>query len=497
MSNNSAEHAPGELIDTFNQNYDTAQQIDDQNKRYTELAADDVFADYEDIREVAVGGVANEQSVTLAKLHDLDTQAYSDIAARYNGLEAEHAAMQDDLARTEADELRKQKMLAAVERAIALSPTATDDVRELEAVYLVEMDDERRQKLKLAAEALGQDISEIAPIFEAAARPWPLPLVPQESVETTEREDDETLYIEDILPVESQTHEMNETARRLVEHYGHTSNASVMATVYLMEHAGRVLTPLDIGHEVYSESEEFDDMSQNKADKVIHARILTLLNENSGRVAAMLEDEGYTLLYGHRVIRTASGKQLGPARRIYRTVKTSEDPYAPTSFVEEVTKAGHVIGINEAATKDEIRTLDVEHEPAVQLADIDEIEKTVAIAGKHDKWSARVDELMTEIEALLPWLEQQGLMPRALGGGINPARVKAVMANKRNLESAPFRLTQGTMLSAQHGVPLNFATLVNGLLGRDKYKGAPDRYTMQAYKRTQQIEEQYFNTNES
>lgn len=500
----------------FTDSYETARQVDDQNNRYETLMSEQSFDNHSTVREIARRGLYWEQTETIEQLHAIDNGPYEAIAQQYNQTEAALAEVErqiDEVGPVDMDEYNS--LVDTVQQAIDLSPTVKDILRDhLESHPLTI---HYNQLMELTEEATRHEdaLREIETLFAAAAHPWPVPQIPEELHQESEEESgdkdeperpdneadqepntEEIVAEENVFPGDRHERESSERIQRMVERYGHTKKASIMTANRLLERAGEILTPLEIGEMVYEASDELDTLDPERAVHVMHTRILTLLNERTSRVPKMLEAEGYKLLYGDRYQITATGKRIGNARRVYMAVPKNDPTYPTSKFLQESSE--HLTTTTPGRPTGDVPHInkDTETEDNASETDLDEIEKTVETLTKHDKWSGRVDDYIEKVEQLVPWLEANDLLPAKAGGGVNAVRLKTKFFNKKFIDSAPVAIVQ-TSPNLFGGEHLPFNRLVYKLLPDDNYHNIPEKYSKAINRRVVEIERQYFDAKES
>lgn len=399
--------------DYFAGRYDEAIQLDDQNQRYDTTLSDEMFdGEFEEFRQLTVDGLQQEQSRTLETLACRDNQSYEDIAAQYNQLTDDLADVHERLDTiSDAEDVRKTRLLDVAHHAIELAPLSEESAMELARKRINQIENLNRKGLQHRVDTLSAELASVSGVFEIAGKPWPVPRIGREGEPELPPEDESNYVVADEMPIDPQMQNERQSENvlhRLVERYGHTNDASLMAAAHLIEREGEILTPLEVGKEVYKNSDHFDGLDEASVERIMRARTLTLLNVNTGRVNELLYNEGYTLQYGNRMIYDEYGRQKGPARRVYRTAKNNPNmPMDGTEFIDEVTYGGENSPVEEYSPEDD----DYQSEQNATVEDIDKIEAEVSLKSRDEVWQSRVDELVKDVNTLTPWLLEKGVLP--------------------------------------------------------------------------------------
>ena len=444
--------------DYFIEAHDQAQLLQDQNDRYAFITSDEVLTGSDDqfrtaseeFRDAMKHGLQVEQADTLDTLRAQDTSPYEVIANAQRHVEQQIGEAQQRLETIQDEEDdRKTRLLAMAKRAIELSPYAKDEVDEIYQRHLKDLNSLNRTGLKERLGELRADAAVIAALFDIASRPWPVPMI-NEGLPLAE-DDDESDFIDlpdldefivDSMPGEPRLSDRESVTKRLVERYGHTPNASIMATAFLIENQGKVLTPLDVGTDVYSESDELEGMPEEKSDRLKYCRILTLLNPNQGSVPEMLYKEGFELQYGDRIIYNGLGKQKGPARRLYRAVPITPDYIPGSSFTEELRFGNERDIVEKTETTSYLSGEDQEIEMNADESDIQVIEASVSLS-KSEKNRLAMEAIISEAQQAAPVLFNAGLLPAERDGKISYRRIVDLSMRKgvaRALRQSPVLL---------------------------------------------------------
>jgi hypothetical protein len=363
--------------DYFRARTEEANQFADQNDRYATTNSDPAFDSLEEFRDIARGGLYEEQLDTRATLLQHDNDSYAQLSDAIEQKQTELAAANARLdTLTDEEDAQKTRVLAAAKRAIELAPYAETAADTLASQKIDAIEHLNRDSLRARIAAISFQLANLEQADLVASEPWPVPLVLRDNALAQFSEHVSDTY--DEIPLGPESHETSsDTMRKLVERHGYTHGASLRLTEYFMQHDNVVLTPEQLGDYLYTDQSHFEGMTEQEKNRCIRMRIHSLLNQHAF-VGDWLATEGYLLQYGYRhFVDAASSKDVRPKRRIYRVVQMNDQPDAPHTFTEHVDAANPAYAVALAETESNPLSLAAEENNDAHIEFIQSVQSAI------------------------------------------------------------------------------------------------------------------------
>lgn len=324
----------------FQDRFNEAQAFADQNTRYEQLQNDPTFEEVDAIefKTIAANGLYLEQSNTRNHLLAQDNEPYELLVKTYEDLLAEIKVAKADLEIiTDQEDIRKSHLLDIVRRVVEIAPLAETTANTLASKKIEAIENIARNVLQQRIGSLTVEIAELEQVLAIAGKAWEIPRVIQAyDISLQQDIDNEKIIIEDVIPLEQETHETEGAMKKLIERHGTTHGASLTLVAILMDNQNRIFLPQELGEVLYQDESHFEGMSEAIKTMCINQRIHRLLNQHSS-VKPILEKEGYVLQYGYRhFIDYNTRRPLQRKRRIYRVVSQNDAQDVPTTFEDIV-----------------------------------------------------------------------------------------------------------------------------------------------------------------
>jgi len=437
--------------DYFQQRRDDAAMFEDQNSRYDQLNVDPTFddADVVEFRQIGKDALYQEQLDTRELLLAEDLSPYEEVAEQYAAKQAELAAAEAKLATiSDIEDARKARLLAAARRVTELAPYAKGPASSLAQEKIAAIEQLDRAGLKERIGSLGVQLADMeAAHYSGEAWPAPRIIWDYESANQPEAETpetpEETVIVEDEIPVDPETHELGEpteTQRKLIERHGLTHKASLKLAAFFMDHTNIIFMPQQLGAFLYTDESHFAGMSTAERDRCISTRIHCLLNQHE-LVKPMLEEEGFQLQYGYRhYINSLTGKSVQRKRRIYRVVRTSEFPDAPDTFEETI----------DPALQPEALMPPVYHHSSEKAAP----RELMPVAAAEDK--PELEETFTaHVQEVIEQLNDLGLLPEQVDDSMTVLALKTKLLQKVSRRNRQHPAVKALKARAEGSYPHN------------------------------------------